>query len=378
MCGLNNPLEPISLSEALWNGDVYWFWCGFVFLFGLLFGSFFNVCIYRLPAGLSPHRPRWSFCFRCGSRIKWYDNLPVFSYFALGGKCRSCGAGFSSRYAIIEFLTGALFLAVFMGVNPNPAEPFQWATFWFLAFTGLLIVGSFTDIDAWIIPDGVSLGGAAAALAAALVIGVVDPMPLLAEFGPFPVIRIQWGADTFTMFLNTVQGPAWVGIEPGQVLWWEPLVNALIGAAFGSGLLYSIGVAGKILFRKDAMGMGDVKLFALIGATLGLTGVVLALMIACVVGAAAGIAGKVASKLGKPGPSILRQGPEKLPETEHEKEPVDEAAEAFGRLVEIGRNRPRQKQVHHLPFGPWIAVGAILVVIFQDYLIGALQRWFLI
>jgi len=357
---------------------MYWVWAALVLVFGLLWGSFFNVCIYRLPAGLTVNRPKRSFCFRCGTLIRWYDNIPVISYLVLKGKCRHCGSGFSARYALIELMTGILFAAVFIGTNPVGAgEPFQIATIWFLAFTGLLIVGTFTDLDAWIIPDGVTLGGALAGILASVVIGFVDPMPLLAEFGPFPVLRLYWGEDFFYLFMDILNGPRLLQVSPEQVTWIDSLANAVLGAGFGSGLLFSIGFLGKLLFRKDAMGLGDVKLFALVGATIGIKGVLIALMVACIFGAVAGLLGRVPAMFRRPGPSLLQAGPDRLeessPAAQEDEADGEKQAQvdhgALGELVEIGRHLPRARSVHHLPFGPWIALGAVFVVIFQDWFV---------
>lgn len=360
--------EELTTAELLWNPATYWFWAAITFLFGLLFGSFFNVCIYRIPAGVSINDPKRSFCFRCGSMIRWYDNIPVISYLVLGGRCRDCGSSFSARYMAIELLTGILFAAVFIGSNPSPELPFQFATFWYLAFTGMLMVGSFTDLDTWIIPDGITIGGTVAALAAALLIGFVDDLPLLMEFGPFPIMRLNWNSDPFYLLMDILNGPHLLGVNPAQTLFWEPLANAVLGAVVGSGLLYSIGVVAKVILKKDAMGFGDVKLFALVGATLGVSGVFLTLMIACVLGATAGILGNLLAR-GKAGSSILeaelQRELEKLEKEESEESPSGVIAD----LEEIARNLPRPRLKHHLPFGPWIGLGAVLVIIFQEYFV---------
>jgi leader peptidase (prepilin peptidase)/N-methyltransferase len=359
-----------TTAEILWNSSTWFFWALNALVFGLLFGSFFNVCIYRIPAGLSVFRPKWSFCFRCGSKVRWYDNIPVISYFVLGGKCRECGGHFSLRYALVELLTGLLFLAVFAGINPPGSESFQWATFWYLAFTGLLIVGTFTDLDHWIIPDGITIYGTVVALLAALVIGVVDGMPLLAKMGPFPVVREFHDDGSVELVLALLQGPVRSGMRPDQLLWWEPFVNGVIGAAWGVGLLWAIMVLGKVIFRKDAMGMGDVKLFALIGATLGAMGSMLALAAACMVGATVGMAMIAWSKVRTIEESVLEQG------AVLEKSGTEESAgseDAWrGELAETCRRHAHPSRVHHLPFGPYIAVGALIVLIFHDWIQKAL------
>lgn len=376
MGGTGTLVEPL----ALWTPAIYIAWCVLVFALGLFFGSFFNVCIYRVPLGLSVNRPKRSFCFRCGTMISWFQNLPIISYLALRGKCGHCGAEYSPRYAIVELLTGLVFLAIFMTFNPLQAEVFQFATFWYLAFASLLIVGTFTDIDHWIIPDGVSLGGAAAALVAAALIGLLDDFPLLTLFGPFPLMRIEWDEDVITQIIHIMQGPIRMDVGYDQIYWWEPLLNGILGAIFGAGMLYGIGALVKIFLRKEAMGMGDVKLFALVGGTLGITGSVLTFVIACFYGS---IAGLLPIIIGKIRDATRDEMPERVLdmgaaiELTPPGEEADEAAHRVDKLVEIGRGFPRSRPVHHLPFGPWIALAAITVLIFNEQLRGMLAQWFL-
>lgn len=356
-------------------GELYPFLCVFVFIFGLFLGSFYNVCIYRVPLGLSVNKPKRSFCFRCGSQIHWYDNLPIVSYLLLLGRCRACGGSFSARYLGIELLTGIVFLAVFIGANPPGVETLQVATLWYLAFASLLLIGTFTDLDHWIIPDGVTVGGAIAALLLSLPIGLMDQWPLLVQFGPFPMIREYWDADLFTMMMALAQGPETAGMAPEISRWWDAPANALTGAAFGFSLLYGIGVIGKVLFGKDAMGFGDVKLFALIGATLGIVGSLLTLFLACLFGVLGGGLGMLTAALREGRGSILQEGPNLLGEREKGADPPGELPPSVRRLEEIARSAPRPRPVHHLPFGPWIALGALIVVIFQQPLQRMVAQW---
>jgi leader peptidase (prepilin peptidase)/N-methyltransferase len=358
---------------------MYWLWVAVAFFWGAFFGSFFNVCIYRVPAGLSVNHPKRSFCFRCGTMIKWYHNVPILSWFILGGRCGSCGAPFSLRYAGIELLTALLFVAVFVGTNPPGAESFNWATLWYLAFTSLLLIGTFTDLDHWIIPDGITLGGTVAALVAALAFGFSGQWVLLTEFGPFPVMRHFLEEDGFTQFIMLMQGPVAAGLEIGDSHWWEPLANAVLGAVFGWSLLYGVGVAGKLLLGKDAMGFGDVKLFAMIGATLGITGTLITFFLACFVGVAIGGPGLIRGWLQRfrpPAPattgSILAAGLQLFPLEEE-----DDSATA--RLIRrhsahyAANGLPRS--VHHMPFGPSIAIAAIAVIVFQHPIRSYLAQW---
>jgi len=377
---------PPTLTELFWlPSQMYILWATIVFFHGLLFGSFFNVAIYRVPAGLSVSKPKRSFCFRCGSQIRWYENLPVLSWFILGGRCGRCGAPFSLRYAGIEFLTGLIFLAVFVGTNPFGSPSFDPATIWYLAFASLLIVGTFTDLDHWIIPDGVTVYGTVAALVAAAGLGAYGGYTLLTEFGPFPIVRLHGGQDPFSVFVMLMQGPDRLEIDPATLLPWEPFANALIGAGFGWLMLYSVGVAGKVIARKDAMGYGDVKLFTMIGATLGATGALATFIIACGLGTLIG-GGPMIIRRGRalldamrgikrpPASTLLQEGLELFPLEEGD-------ASAPGAVVRRHRvwfeEHGAPAPMHHMPFGPSIAMGALVVVIFQHPLREVMARWIL-
>lgn len=347
-------------------GELFYpLYCTNFFLLGLFFGSFFNVCIYRLPMGISVNNPKRSFCYRCGTMIRWYDNIPILSYLLLRGRCRSCGVSFSARYMLIEFLTGLMFLAVFVGANPPGSETFQLGTLWYVAFASLLLIGTFTDLDHYIIPEEITIGGTIAALVAALLIGIVDPWPLLAVAGPLPTLRLSWHQEAMDIFFNLLSGPLhMVGARDPNVFWWEPLANSVMGAAFGFGLLWSIGVVGKVVFQKDAMGFGDVKLFAMIGATLGIGGCLVTLMLASFFGVLDGLRGMIVNAMSREGAASHDLFPE-VPSNETPQIDPEPDRVAMARLIEIVRNSPRGRKVHYLPFGPSIALAAILVVIFQ-------------
>lgn len=135
----------------------------FVFVFGAVVGSFLNVCIYRLPRDLSVNRPRRSFCPSCKKEILWYQNLPLISWLLLRGRCANCGARIVFRYFIVELTTALLFLALWFHF------PWQLAVaYWF--FVSLLIVATFVDFEHFIIPDEITLGGIAAGLIASFIL----------------------------------------------------------------------------------------------------------------------------------------------------------------------------------------------------------------
>lgn len=209
----------------------------FTMMFGLLVGSFLNVCIYRLPRGESIVFPG-SHCPQCNHSIRPWENIPVFSFLFLGGKCHYCQAPISWRYPLVELLT-AIFFVIFVH-----QYAVSLTTLFYLIFTCALIVISFIDLDYQIIPDKISLPGIA--------------VGFLASF-----------------FLP----PTWY--------------DSLLGIVIGGGIILAIGYAGKWVFKKEAMGGGDVKLMAMIGAFLGWKLVLLTLLLASLVGAVIGLVFKL-------------------------------------------------------------------------------------
>lgn len=133
------------------------------FVLGAVAGSFLNVCIYRLPRDLSVNRPRRSFCPSCKKEISWYQNVPLISWIVLRGRCANCGARIAFRYFLVELITALLFLAVWMHF-PWPIALAYWV------FVALIIVATFVDFEHFIIPDEVTLGGVAAGLIVSLVL----------------------------------------------------------------------------------------------------------------------------------------------------------------------------------------------------------------
>ena len=209
-----------------------------MFVYGLCFGSFLNVCIYRLPRGKSVVSPR-SACPHCGDMIPLYHNLPVLSWLILRGKCRACKEPISPRYLVIELLTGLLFLGCFLhfGLTFAMAK---------CVVLGYLLLGLiFTDAETKLLPDAMTLPGIALGILFSLLVPVND----LAS-------RIIPGMVSPTM--------------RGEISWriWS-LSDSLLGAVIGTSFLY--GVAAIYLRARgvEGMGFGDVKLMAMIGAFLG-------------------------------------------------------------------------------------------------------------
>jgi len=207
------------------------------FVLGLAFGSFLNVCIYRLPQGLSIVHPR-SACPECKQQIAFYDNIPILSWLALRGRCRYCGAKISPRYLVVELLTGALFLACYAHFG------LTLATLKFITFGFLLLGLIFTDAETQLLPDKMTLPG----IGLGLVFSVIVPVN-----------------DLVSQIL-----PGLVSMSASAASWrWLSLMDAFMGAAVGASFIYG---AGAIYLRArgvHGMGFGDVKLMAMVGAFLG-------------------------------------------------------------------------------------------------------------
>lgn len=210
-----------------------------IFAFGLAFGSFLNVCIYRLPRGLSVVAPR-SACPGCKQPIAFYDNIPVLSWLILRGRCRHCKIPISPRYLVIELLTGLLFLACywFFGLALSTLK--------FCVFSFLLLGLISTDAETKLLPDKLTLPGLAFGLLFSLIVPVND---LASQFLP-GLVNLPFSGDVTLRLLS--------------------LVDSLLGAALGASFIYG---AGAIYLRwrgMEGMGFGDVKLMAMVGAFLGM------------------------------------------------------------------------------------------------------------
>lgn len=194
-------------------------------LFGLVFGSFLNVCIYRIPQNKSIIWPG-SFCPKCGKPIKWYDNIPILSYILLWGRGRCCKTPISCQYPLVELLTAVL-TVLFV---------WKWGiTAWtavLLVVIYCLIISSVIDLQLMIIPDRFSIG--------------------LIVFG----LAVCWLNPNFT-------GGGW-----------HHLLESVLGAAVGFFGTLAVALLGWVMFKKEAMGGGDVKLMGGIGALLGWEGVI--------------------------------------------------------------------------------------------------------
>lgn len=251
----------------------------FSFALGCCIASFLNVCIWRLPRNESVVRPG-SHCPNCNAPIRWYQNIPVLSYIALGGKCANCRRPISMRYAVVELVGGVLFLMAYLqwampamlgdapvlAMRPLlalPAVPVCW-----IVISGL-ILGSFIDLEHFYLPDRVTIGG--------MLIGVPASMLL-------PELQLE---------------RTWLG-----ALCWSAG-----GLAFGFLFLWGMGWLFSKLFRKDALGFGDVKLMGAVGAFFGPTAVLFVLIVSSVIGSVVGIALMVRGKARLGGFTAVPYGP---------------------------------------------------------------------
>jgi leader peptidase (prepilin peptidase)/N-methyltransferase len=281
----------------------------FFFLFGIVIGSFLNVCISRIPEGLSIVSPG-SRCPRCKTPIKPYDNVPILGWLWLRGKCRSCQLPISPMYPLIELATGLLFVGCYLAFDVTPTT-FKW-----LFFVCLIIILTITDLRVRILPDAINFPGFLAGLIFAL---FIPP------------------DDGTAMFFNI---RALHGVLPESVL---GLLDALIGAAFGSLLLWGAATLYKLVRGREGMGFGDVKMMAMVGAFVGLRGSFITILLGTLLGSILGVALIIA---------LYAIG---------WKRPVAERASRRG-LGKVAALRWAIASQYQLPLGTFLGIGALVVV----------------
>ena len=257
-----------------------------VFIFGAAVGSFLNVVVYRLPAGLSLLYPP-SHCPKCETRLKPYDNVPVLGWLWLRGRCRNCNLPISIRYPMVEFSTGALFVAVFLMFGVTWWTPGYWI------FVCWLLSLALIDLDTMTLPNSLTSSG--------LVLG--------------------WA---FQGWMRYLESPTPLHVGGG-------VVASVIASVLGLWLFDLIGIAGSRAFGKAAMGGGDAKLAAMMAAWLGWPALLLTTFLAAAMGA---ILGSSAVALGVLGPK------------------------------------------QHIPFGPYLALGALLTLFYGAWMIATYQAIF--
>jgi leader peptidase (prepilin peptidase)/N-methyltransferase len=281
----------------------------FFFLFGIVIGSFLNVCITRIPEEISIVSPG-SRCPNCATPIKPYDNVPVFAWLWLRGKCRACGQPISPMYPLIELSTGLLFVAAFLEFGITQATV-KW-----LFFTCLLIILTVTDLRVRMLPDVINWPGFAAGL---LFSAFVPPRDGLARYLGYRLFQAQLP-----------------GFAAG-------MLDGLLGAAFASFLLWGLAAAYKAARGHEGMGMGDVKMMAMVGAFLGLRGTFLTLLAGSLLGSAVGLSVVLALYLGGWKSRLAKR------------------ASRRGMGTERGLRWAIASQ-YQLPLGTFLGVGALAVV----------------
>jgi len=275
------------------------------FVLGCTVGSFLNVLIYRLPRGLTINEPRRSFCPNCRNPIAWRDNVPILSFLLLGGRCRHCRQPISWRYPLVEAVTGLLYALIYFRQRAQLGTDLSQVVI-MLLLVSLLVVASAVDMDWLIIPDEISIFGLLGGLAAGFLL---------------PGLHV--GAASYQTF-ESLTGHAHL----------DGLIGAGIGAVGGGLTVLLFAIIGSVIFRKEAMGFGDVKLMAMVGAFFGWKVVVIAFFLSPFIGLLYGI------------PILLM---------------TDD---------------------HVMPYGPFLSIGAILAIIFRaglcayleplEYLVGVL------
>ena len=281
----------------------------FFFLFGIVIGSFLNVCITRIPEEISIISPG-SRCPKCGTAIKPYDNVPVFGWTWLRGKCRACGERISVMYPLVELATGLLFVAAFLEYGITQATV-KW-----LFFTCLILVLTVTDLRVRLLPDLVTWPGFAAGLAFS---AFVPPNDGLAR-------ALSW------RLLHQRLQPNAAG-----------LVDGILGAAFGSFLLWGLAAFYKLVRKREGMGMGDVKMMAMVGAFVGLRGTFWTILLGSLLGSVIGLSVVVALYLGGWRRGLAERG----------------SRRGLGTVSSLRWTIASQYQ---LPLGTFLGIGALAIV----------------
>jgi leader peptidase (prepilin peptidase) / N-methyltransferase len=353
----------------------------FAFILGAVVGSFLNVCIYRLPLGLSVNEPKRSFCPHCKNQIPWTQNIPLLSWLALRARCANCKAPIAFRYFGVELLTAILFLAAWVHCW-HPGE-------WMLAFPlwillSLMVVATFIDFEHFIIPDEITWGGVAAGLVCALLIPEMMNVDshlmsvvwaaagaaagyctlwLVVEAGKLAFGKRKVDLEKPEAFTWTRHGDDADLQAAGETMKWSDLFSResdillmqvtlaeIAGKTYPATKLtfhyndvlvegdeYKLdeidqitGVVTGLVIPREAMGFGDVKFIAAIGAFLGLKAVYFTIMAGSIIGAVVGL-------------SMI----------------------AIGRREWSGR----------IPFGPYLALGAVVWIFAGPQLLDAYWNW---
>ena len=228
----------------------------FFFLFGIVIGSFLNVCITRIPEDLSIVSPG-SRCPRCLTPIKPYDNVPVFAWLWLRGKCRNCSLPISPMYPLVELATGLLFVGCYLEFGISQAT-IKW-----LFFICLIIILTVTDLRVRLLPDVITWPGFAAGVLFSAFVPPNDGVAFLLS------LRL----------LHQLPSDHVLGV-----------IEALLGAAFGSFLLWGAAALYKLVRKREGMGLGDVKMMLMVGAFLGVRNAFITILLGTLLGSFLGVA----------------------------------------------------------------------------------------
>ncbi len=228
----------------------------FFFIFGAIIGSFLNVCITRIPEGVSIVRPG-SRCPHCGAPLKPYDNIPLLAWLWLRAKCRACGQPISVLYPLVELATALLFVVCYLEYG------FTLAAYKWLFFTCLLIVLAVTDVRVRLLPDDINWFGFGVGL----------------MFGAFVPVNEGSALAVWTRIFHSIPSDRVLGV-----------LDALLGAAFGSLLLWGAAALYKLVRKREGMGLGDVKMMAMIGTFLGVRGAFVTILLGTLLGSILGVA----------------------------------------------------------------------------------------
>ncbi len=340
----------------------------FVVVLGLICGSFLNAVIHRMPRGIGLGHPRCSFCPSCGRSLPWWENLPVASWLALRGRCAGCAAPISARYPFVELLTAALFLWLWLAFPPGVAAAY-------MVFAALLVAGTFIDIEHMILPDAITLGGAVvgvalsvlvdglqpgastweerlraslfgagsgfAALFAVVELGklafgrkrvALDPPEDFEIAGPAEAPRLIIGGEEWDLGEFFYRPTDTLEVHPADGAAWKLTASGVVrdgrAATYAEAAGWR-GTACSVVVPREAMGFGDVKFMLVLGAFLGWQGAMFSIAAGSVIGAVVGVAMLAARRLGDAG---------------------------------------------RLPFGPYLAAGALLWVAVGPEFV----RWYLL
>ncbi|MDO8880756.1 MAG: prepilin peptidase [Coriobacteriia bacterium] len=267
-----------------------WFFTMSMGLFGLLFGSFANVVIWRVPRGESIAHPG-SHCPACGTGIAWYDNIPVLSWLVLRARCRSCGAGIRVRYPVVELASGELFVLAALAYGVGVRAVVAAAVFW------LLLVLSVIDLDHLRLPNLL--------------------VAMLAVLGLLAALASEYG--------QLLVGPLTYHTQASGSLT-GPLANALTGAVLGAGVSAGTALLYGVVRKRRGLGMGDVKFLGALGLVLG-PYVLMSIFLGSVIGMVVGLSGSRGMRLSE----------------------------------------------KRIPFGPWLAAGAVITALHGP----AMWAWYL-